>query len=124
MQGTETGPRSSRFTRDQAYDPLQRTSSNVAQQALLGATGKACSPAAGQVQPFSGIQHTQPEAGDRKLQVPCLLEIVSRLGNQWLRVPCSHDMAGGNSGLSSVCNPCFSLAILPSPSTSVQVEDA
>ena len=79
MQGTEAGPRSGRFTRDQACDSLRRTSSNVAQQALPGAIGEACSPAAFELQPFSGVQHTQPEAGDRNFQLPYLLEVMSRL---------------------------------------------
>ena len=69
MQGTEAGPRSSRFTRDQAYDPLQRTSSSVEQQASPGAAGEAFSLAAFDVQPLSRIQHSQPEAGDRKIAV-------------------------------------------------------
>lgn len=66
MQGTEAGSRSSRFTRDQAHDPLQRTNSSAAQQASPGAAGEAFSLAAFDVQPFSQNQQSQPEAGDKK----------------------------------------------------------
>lgn len=64
MQGAGAGPRYDRFTRDQAYDPLRRTSSSVAQQASPGPVGESVSPAAFEVQPFLGIQHAHPEAGD------------------------------------------------------------
>lgn len=68
MQGAEVGPRSDRFTRDQAFNPLRRTASSAAQPAPSGAVGGAFSPAPFEVQRFSGVQDAQPEAGDKTIQ--------------------------------------------------------
>ncbi|KAL3144405.1 hypothetical protein ABBQ32_004156 [Trebouxia sp. C0010 RCD-2024] len=60
MQGTDVGPRSGRFTREQAFDALRRTSSSAAQAASPDIGGEA---AGFEVQRFSGIQNAEPEAG-------------------------------------------------------------
>ena len=74
LQGIEVGSRSAQYTRDQAYDPLRRTSSSVAPDASPGAASDALGPAAFDVPPFAGIQDLQQEAGD----------IMSKLGTSIL----------------------------------------